>query len=70
MFVRRVPCAGGFMYRVYVNDADNHVTWQGACFLRNVGWHPETNAFVSKSDDALMFRHKLIEPELKKGSSP
>jgi len=62
MWVKRVPCAGGgFMYRLYVNDADHRVTWQGTCFLRGIGWHPETNAFVSNTDDWILWKHGLIE---------
>ena len=62
MYVRRVPCAGGFLHRVYANDGDHRVTWQGTCFLRNIGWHPELSTFVSKSDDDILWRRKLIEP--------
>jgi len=61
MWVRRVPCAGGFLYRVYANDADHRVLPQGAIYLQNVGWHPELNVFVAASDDAILWRHGLIE---------
>ena len=62
MYVLRVPCTGGFLHRVYANDADHRVTWQGTVFLQNIGWHPEMSTFVSKSDDDILWRHKLIEP--------
>ena len=65
MWVARVPCAGGFYYRLLVNDADFHVTWQGACYLHNIGWHREWNTFVSTSDDAILWRHGLIRHEKK-----
>ena len=62
MYVRRVQCVGGFLYRVYVNDADHRVTRQGTVYLQNIGWHPELSTFVSNSDDAILWRHSLIEP--------
>ena len=62
MYVRRVQCVGGFLYRVYVNDADHRVTRQGTVYLQNIGWHPELSTFVSTSDDAILWRHSLIEP--------
>ena len=62
MYVRRVPCAGGFLYRVYANDATHRVTRQGTVYLQNIGWHPELSAYVSTGDDAILWRHRLIEP--------
>ena len=61
MWIMRVPCAGGFMYRLYVNDADHSVTAEGVCFLRNIGWHPETHAFVSTSDDWILWQRGMIK---------
>ena len=60
MWISRVACAGGYLYRLYVNDADHRVTPQGVIFLQNIGWHPETNAFVAASDDWILWRHGLI----------
>ena len=65
MWVARVPCADGFLYRLLVNDADYHVSWQGTCYLHNIGWHREWNTFVSTSDDAILWRHGLIRHEKK-----
>ena len=49
------------MYRLYVNDADFSVTPEGVCFLRNIGWHPETNAFVAASDDWILWQRGMIK---------
>ena len=62
MYVRRVPCAGGVLYRVYANDATHRVTRQGTVYLQNIGWHPELSTYVSTGDDAILWRHGLIEP--------
>ena len=66
MYVRRVPCAGGFLYRVYANDATHRVARQGTLYLQSIGWHPELSAFVSTSDDEILWRHSLIETAKKK----
>ena len=60
MWISRVACAGGYLHRLHVNDADHRVTSQGVIFLQNIGWHPETNAFVTASDDWILWRHGLI----------
>ena len=60
MWVRRVPVCGGFTYRVFANDVSHEVLRPGTCFLYGIGWHPETNAFVSAGDDAIMWRHGFI----------
>jgi len=60
MWISRVPCAGGFLYRLYVNDADHRVLPQGVNYLWSIGWHPETHAFVAASDDWILWQRGLI----------
>ena len=60
MWISRVPCAGGYLYRLYVNDADRRVLPQGVNYLWNIGWHPETNTFASAGDDRILWLCGLI----------
>ena len=70
MWVQRSPVLGGFMYRVYgAPFVDALVSQQGHTYLRNIGWHAETNCFVSASDDWILRRHGLISLAKRVGAS-
>ena len=70
MWVQRSPVLGGFMYKVYgAPFVDALVSQQGHTYLRNIGWHAETNCFVSASDDWILRRHGLISLTRRVGAS-
>ena len=60
MWVFRLEVPGGAEYHVYSSEVNYKVDWLGTNFLHGIGWRPETIAYVSVDDDAILWRHGFI----------